>query len=94
MHNPETLDLRWRPNSHDGFDCLDGNTVVGHIVQVASGFPLQGQWQWFVGFIYREDGDRYRPSRREAMLAVERAVEWQHATYPNARDMAPYPVKR
>lgn len=94
MHTHQIRGLHWRRNKDGSCDYLDDNTKVGHIVQIEPGFLQQGEWQWFVGFVYREDGNRYRSSCKEAMLAVERAVQWQHATYPNARDMAPYPVKR
>lgn len=93
MHTSAPLDLRWIEDEDGGYACLDGNVAVGRVVQVPAGMPMHPDWQWFVGFLH-PDGNRYRSSRREAMLAVECAVEWQHAKFPNARDMAPYPVRR
>lgn len=90
--NAAMIDLRWMPDAGDGFLCLDGCTVVGRVRPVADGQPGARDWDWFARFYAKPNGGRER-SRREAMLAVEDALERYLEQEPRARTMVPYPTR-
>lgn len=90
---PGMFDLRWQSDDDDGYRCLDGETAIGRVRPVPMGQPGEGMWNWFAGF-YCEPNAGREESRRGAMVALEAAFERHLTTYPNAREMYPYPVKR